>query len=438
MLLPLRSNTSATAPPAPACSLPICRKSYVKNTNHIPAARGHGLPDRQRRLSSAPVRGRFLTRMGLLDNIFPGGNSPFQPFVTVNNVRSIIPARRLTTGTAAPLTITTLNPNLKPPEAWNWNVTLSVNCRCNPCFRWPMSAHRGMHGWQVYDINQPHGGALLANPGVTSITCGPTKDSRPSRKKRATSTPCTIRCSSHGTAASPAAPASACLHALQEHGQRLELPRHRARHLQHQQPVGAFGVRYPSCRDHQLHLRSAVLQGQQAARWQDCSADGRSTASRSSRPARLAASAPTTTMQAWANTAASAAARRASSGCSTVPHDQHRRLCRPDLPDSARYFTAHVNAPTPALSTCSPAFATPSTARASRIGTSALFKTFADQRADQFPVPRRGLRLHQPSKLGGNQYYWWTEFQSHFRHLRPRYRKERSCPQLAALSEIQF
>ncbi len=30
--------------------------------------------------------GRFLTRMGLFDNIFPGGNSPFQPFVTVNNV----------------------------------------------------------------------------------------------------------------------------------------------------------------------------------------------------------------------------------------------------------------------------------------------------------------------------------------------------------------
>ena len=30
--------------------------------------------------------GRFVTRMGLLDNIFPGGNSPFQPFVTVNNV----------------------------------------------------------------------------------------------------------------------------------------------------------------------------------------------------------------------------------------------------------------------------------------------------------------------------------------------------------------
>ncbi len=30
--------------------------------------------------------GRFVTRMGLLDNIFPGGNSPFQPFVTVTNV----------------------------------------------------------------------------------------------------------------------------------------------------------------------------------------------------------------------------------------------------------------------------------------------------------------------------------------------------------------
>ena len=37
--------------------------------------------------------GRFVTRMGLLDNIFPGGNSPFQPFVTVNNVSVDNPGR---------------------------------------------------------------------------------------------------------------------------------------------------------------------------------------------------------------------------------------------------------------------------------------------------------------------------------------------------------
>ena len=52
--------------------------------------------------------------MGLLDNIFPGGNSPFQPFITVNNVSVDNPPASVTVGTAAPLTITTLNPQ---PEA---------------------------------------------------------------------------------------------------------------------------------------------------------------------------------------------------------------------------------------------------------------------------------------------------------------------------------
>ena len=60
--------------------------------------------------------GRFVTRMGLLDNIFSGGNSPFQPFVTVSNVSVDNPGASLTTGTAAALTITTLNPHLKPPR----------------------------------------------------------------------------------------------------------------------------------------------------------------------------------------------------------------------------------------------------------------------------------------------------------------------------------
>ncbi len=44
--------------------------------------------------------GRFVTRMGLLDNIFPGGNSPFQPFVTVTNVSVDNPGAELTSTTA--------------------------------------------------------------------------------------------------------------------------------------------------------------------------------------------------------------------------------------------------------------------------------------------------------------------------------------------------
>src|SRR5262249_44428903 len=110
--------------------------------------------------------GRFATRMGLLDNIFPGGNSPFQPFVTVNNVSVDNPGASLTSGTAAPLTMTTPNPNLKPPEAWNWNVTGQRELPLNSVLSVGYVAHRALRAWQVYDINQPTVGALQANPGV--------------------------------------------------------------------------------------------------------------------------------------------------------------------------------------------------------------------------------------------------------------------------------
>jgi hypothetical protein len=119
--------------------------------------------------------GRFTTRMGLLDNIFPGGNSPFQPFVTVTNVSVDNPGAALTSGTAAPLTMTTLNPNLRPPSAWNWNVTVQRELPLNSLLSVGYVAHRGLHAWQTYDINQPTVGALLANPGVSANYLRPYK-----------------------------------------------------------------------------------------------------------------------------------------------------------------------------------------------------------------------------------------------------------------------
>jgi hypothetical protein len=113
--------------------------------------------------------GRFTTRMGLIDNIFPGGNSPFQPFVTVNNVSVDNPGASLTSGTAAALTITTLNRSLKPPEAWNWNFTVQRQLPNNAIVSVAYVAHRGLHAWTVYDINQPQAGALQAAAAGTNV-----------------------------------------------------------------------------------------------------------------------------------------------------------------------------------------------------------------------------------------------------------------------------
>ena len=119
--------------------------------------------------------GRFVTRMGLIDNVFPGGNSPFQPFVTVTNPSVDNPPAALTSGTAAPLTITSLNPHLKPPEAWNWNATVERQLPADTLLSVGYVAHRGLHAWGVYDINEPAPGALIANPGVSANYLRPYK-----------------------------------------------------------------------------------------------------------------------------------------------------------------------------------------------------------------------------------------------------------------------
>ena len=119
--------------------------------------------------------GRFLTRMGLLDNVFPGGNSPFQPFVTVTNVSVDNPGAALSSGVAAPITVTTLNRNLKPPEAWNWNFTVERETYLHTVVSAAYVAHRGLHSWEVFDINQPTAGSLTANPGVSTTFLRPYK-----------------------------------------------------------------------------------------------------------------------------------------------------------------------------------------------------------------------------------------------------------------------
>src|ERR1035438_7929496 len=104
-----------------------------------------------------------------------GGNSPFQPFVTVNNVKVDNPGASLTTGTAAPLTITSLNPNLQPPVAWNWNLTGQFQLPLNSLLTVGYVGRRGLHIWDVYDINQPTVGALQANPGINVNALRPYK-----------------------------------------------------------------------------------------------------------------------------------------------------------------------------------------------------------------------------------------------------------------------
>jgi hypothetical protein len=111
--------------------------------------------------------GRFVTNKGLLDNIFPGGNSPFQPTITVTNVSVDNPGAALTNTTEPAITLTTMNRQLPPPSRWNWNLAVQQEF---PAIRSTSTISyvgaRGLHNWNSFEINQPTVGALTSHPGV--------------------------------------------------------------------------------------------------------------------------------------------------------------------------------------------------------------------------------------------------------------------------------
>jgi hypothetical protein len=110
--------------------------------------------------------GRYVNRMGLLDNIFPGANSPFQPFETVNNVSVDNPGASLSGAATPPLTVTTVARDNRPPSAWSWNVTVQRDFFFKSNLEVAYIGRRGLNLPEVFDINQPQAGALQANPGV--------------------------------------------------------------------------------------------------------------------------------------------------------------------------------------------------------------------------------------------------------------------------------
>jgi hypothetical protein len=147
---------------------PNLRQGYIKPTNDLQPRLGFAYQLTDKVVLRAGG-GEFTTAMPLLDNIFPGGNSPFQPFVTINNVKVDNPGASLSSTTAASITATTLNPNLKQPAAWNWNVTVEAQMPLKSVLSVAYVGHRGYHAWQVYDINQAPVGALQAAPTGTNI-----------------------------------------------------------------------------------------------------------------------------------------------------------------------------------------------------------------------------------------------------------------------------
>ena len=164
------NSTACDGGPCTHLFAPDLNKGYVNIATTVQPRLGVALQLDPKTVLRAGA-GEFATRMGLLDNIFPGGNPPFQPFVTVAAVAGSFasmvdnPGVALNPTVAPPLTVTSLVKNLNSPIRWNWNLSIQRELPLNSTFTLAYVGGRGYHNWRVFDINQPTAGALQANPG---------------------------------------------------------------------------------------------------------------------------------------------------------------------------------------------------------------------------------------------------------------------------------
>jgi len=104
--------------------------------------------------------GRFITRLGVSDSIFLGGNPPFQPNTSVafGNVDALAPSNAVSV-------VTSQSKAFKNPEAWGWNFTMERELFWKSLLSVGYVARRGVHLQREADINQPTTAVVAANPG---------------------------------------------------------------------------------------------------------------------------------------------------------------------------------------------------------------------------------------------------------------------------------
>jgi len=117
--------------------------------------------------------GRFVTRNGVSDSIFLGGNPPFQPTANVSFGNVDNPGG---TGTnVLPLTVTSYPRNQPNPEAWAWNFTVERELPWKSVASIAYVGRRGLHQPREVNINQPTLAVVAANPGVNLDALRPYK-----------------------------------------------------------------------------------------------------------------------------------------------------------------------------------------------------------------------------------------------------------------------
>ena len=119
--------------------------------------------------------GRYVQRLGITDNVFTGGNAPFQPSSTVSLGQADAPG-----GVGSnffPFNYSSQAYNYPSPESYNWNLTVEQEFKELGSLPSPMPGRRGIHLEELLNINQlqPNTVYLPQNAGVVADAIRPYK-----------------------------------------------------------------------------------------------------------------------------------------------------------------------------------------------------------------------------------------------------------------------
>ncbi len=110
--------------------------------------------------------GRFMARPGVSDNIYLGGNPPFQPMISIANGQADNPGGG---GAAAfPQFFMTSDPVFKIPNAYNWSVTYEREVGFDTTVSAAYVGRVGLHLERERELNQLRTGTLF-QPGSAGV-----------------------------------------------------------------------------------------------------------------------------------------------------------------------------------------------------------------------------------------------------------------------------
>ncbi|MBS1813391.1 MAG: carboxypeptidase regulatory-like domain-containing protein [Acidobacteria bacterium] len=118
--------------------------------------------------------GRYFQRLGITDNVFTGGNAPFQPSSTVTNGNVNTPGGVGTND--FPFNYSSQAYNYPSPEAYQWNAAVEQQFNSFATLTLAYVGRRGIHLEQLGNINQLLPGTLLgANASIKPDALRPYK-----------------------------------------------------------------------------------------------------------------------------------------------------------------------------------------------------------------------------------------------------------------------